>query len=208
MKIVIALTLLATWCPLRAADKSKPATDPFAGAFFSPEMVSMMRERIMLSQEQQDALRILMEKTQPLSEQSRKKLEKETAALAALAGQERVERTAILSQLDKVLDVERELKHLHVGLLVEVRNLLTLEQQTKLREMTKDGGVQLKEAAQKRLMEKMERVKTDAQKMADGGRDPSDILRTMEGQFKPLLEAGKPIEAEAVLDHALEELAK
>ena len=208
MKIVIALTLLATWCPLRAADKSKPATDPFAGAFFSPEMVSMMRERIMLSQEQQDALRILMEKTQPLSEQSRKKLEQETAALAALAGQERVERTAILSQLDKVLDVERELKHLHVGLLVEVRNLLTLEQQTKLREMTKDGGVQLKEAAQKRLMEKMERVKTDAQKMADGGRDPSDILRTMEGQFKPLLEAGKPIEAEAVLDHALEELAK
>jgi hypothetical protein len=44
--------------------------------------------------------------------------------------------------------------------------------------------------------------------MADGGRDPSEILKTMEEKFKPLIEAGKVIEAEAALDRVLEQLAK
>jgi len=207
MKLVIALTLIITLRPLFAAEESKHGADPFAGAFFPPEMVTMARDRIALTQEQQDAIRSLMEKTQARSDESRKKLEKETAALAALTSQERVDKTALLAQLDKVLDVERELKHLHVGVLVEVKNLLTPEQQSKLRAITKDGGTQLMEAAQKRLMEKMGRVKDGAQKMADSGSDPSDILRTMEQEFKPLMEAGKAVEAEAVLDRALKILS-
>ena len=60
----------------------------------------------------------------------------------------------------------------------------------------------------KRLMEKMERVKEGAQKMAEGGNDPSDILRTMEEKFKPLIDTGKAIEAEAVLDGALKALGQ
>jgi Spy/CpxP family protein refolding chaperone len=206
MKLVIALALITTLRPLFAADESKHAADPFAGAFFPPEMVAMARERIVLTQEQQGAIRSLMEKTQSRSDDWRKKLEKETAALAALTKQERVDKTALLAQLDKVLDVERELKQLHVGVLVDVKNLLTPEQQSKLRAIAKDGGKQLMEAAQKRLMEKIERVKEGAQKMADSGRDPSDILRTMEQEFKPLMEAGKAVEAEAVLDRALKQL--
>ncbi len=62
------------------------------------------------------------------------------------------------------------------------------------------------EAMRQRIMAKMERVKEGAQKMADGGNDPSDILRTMEQKFKPLIDTGKAIEAEAVLDGALKAL--
>ena len=112
----------------------------------------------------------------------------------------------LVAQLDKVLDVERELKHLHVGLVVAIKNLLTPEQQAKLREIAKDGGAQLIEATRKRLTEKVERVKQGGRKWADSGRDPSDILKTMGEKFKPLLDAGKVIEAEAELDRLLERL--
>ena len=134
------------------------------------------------------------------------KLEHEAAALSSLAKQERVDEAAFGTQLDKVLDVERELKHLHVGLLVAIKNLLTPEQKAKLREIAKTGVAQLAEDARKRLSEKVERVQEGAQKWAASGRDPSAIGKTMEEKVKPLLEAGKIIEAEAELDRVLEQL--
>jgi Spy/CpxP family protein refolding chaperone len=209
MKLTIAfITLLTSLGLLFAADDSKKVADPFAEAFFPPELVLMARDRIALTQEQQEAFRARVEKAQPRSDELRAKMERETAALAALVKQERVDETALIAQLDKVLDVEREVKHLHVGLMVAIKNLLTPEQQAKLREIAKDGVAQLGEDARKRLTEKVERVKEGAQKMADSGRDPSDILKAMEEKFKPLMEAGKAIEAEAELDRALEQLAK
>jgi Spy/CpxP family protein refolding chaperone len=47
---------------------------------------------------------------------------------------------ALTAQLDKVLVAERDLKHLHIGLLAWIKNFLTPEQQAKLKEITKDGG--------------------------------------------------------------------
>jgi hypothetical protein len=133
-------------------------------------------------------------------------LERETAAAAALAKQEHVDEAALAAQLDKVLDVEREVKHLHLGVLVAIKNLLTPEQQTKLREIAKSGTAQLADDTRKRLTEKVERVKEGVQKWAADGRDPSIIAKTMEEKFKPLIEAGKITEAEAELDRVLEQL--
>jgi Spy/CpxP family protein refolding chaperone len=40
-----------------------------------------------------------------------------------------------MAQLDKVLDVEREIKRLHIGLAVRLKNRLTPEQQEQLHKM-------------------------------------------------------------------------
>jgi Spy/CpxP family protein refolding chaperone len=206
MKLIAFIVLFLPLCPLFAADNSKSPTDPFAGAFFPPELVLLARDRIAMTQEQLETFRTHVTATQPRSDALREKLERETAALSALAKQDRVDETALVAQLDKVLDSERELKHLHVGLLVAIKNLLTPEQKTKLREIAKDGAAQLGEDARKRLSEKVERVKEGVQKWAAGGRDPSSIALEMEEKFKPLIEAGKVIEAEAELDHVIEQL--
>ena len=206
MKRIAFVALLTALCPLLAAADSKTVADPFAGAFFPPELVFLARERIALTPQQQQVLRACVEKTQSRSEKVRTKLEREIATLATLAKQERVDEASLLAQLDKVLDVERELKHLHVGLVVAIKNLLTPEQQAKLRELAKDGGSQLTEVTRKRLTEKVERVKQGAQQWAASGRDPSAIAKTMEEKVKPLLDAGKVIEAEAELDRLLERL--
>jgi Spy/CpxP family protein refolding chaperone len=208
MKLIAFIALLTSLCPLFAADDSKTSADPFAGALFPPEMVLLARDQIGLTQEQREELRARVEKTQPRSDELRMKLERETTALKSLVKQERVDEVALGAQLDRVLDVERELKHLHVGTLVAIKNLLTPEQQVKLREIERNGVTQLAEDARKRLSEKVERVKEVAQKWADSGRDPSPIGKIMSEKIGPLIEAGKPIEAEAELDHLLEKLAK
>ncbi|MFA5056790.1 MAG: periplasmic heavy metal sensor [Opitutaceae bacterium] len=206
MKIKL-LACLAVFIPLGqlfAADNPPPAADPFAGAFFPPELVLLARDRIGLTPEQQAAFRARLEQAQPRSEELRAKLEHETAALAALAKPERVDERALAAQLDRVLDAERELKQLHVGLLAAIKNLLTPEQQGRLRELAKDGGASLAEETRRRITAKVERVKAAAQKLAAGGGDPAPIARTMETKVRPLLEGGKPIEAEAELDRLLE----
>jgi len=57
---------------------------------------------------------------------------------------------------------------------------------------------------QKRLTEKVQRVMQGAHKWMASGRDTADIRKTMEEKFKPLIEAGKVVEAEAELDRVLE----
>lgn len=208
MKPIVLLALVAALSPLVAADAAKESADPFAGAFFPPDLVLLAQDRIALTPGQLETVRARVAKTQQRSDELRVKLEHETAALLALTKLARVEETPLLAQLDKVLDVEREVKHLHVGLGVTIKNLLTPEQQAKLREIAKDGVAQLGEDARKRLTEKVERVQEGAQKWADSGRDPSEILKTMEEQFKPLMEAGKVMEAEAELDRVLDRLAQ
>ena len=206
MRLIAFVALLAALCPPLAAADSKTAADPFAGAFFPPELVLLARDRIALTPGQLQAFRDCTEKTQLRSDELRMKLERETAALAALAKRDRVDEAAIGAQLDKVLDVERQLKHLHINLLSAIKNLLTPEQQAKLREIAKRGDEQLMEATRKRLTAKVERVKQGMQKWAAGGRDPSVIGKMMEEKVKPLLDAGKPVEAEAELDRVLERL--
>jgi len=206
MKLIVFLALITSFCPLFAEDAPKPPTDPLAGAFFPPELVLLARDRIALTQQQQDALRASLEKAQSRSDELRTSLQNETTALSALANHDRVDETAIGIQLDKVLDVERRLKHLHIGLLVTIKNLLTPEQLAAMREITKDGGAQLEDETRERLTAKVERVKEGMQKWADSGRDPSDIGKAMTDKFKPLMDAGKVVEAEAELDSLLTQL--
>ena len=208
MKIITLIALLSTACCLTAADKSAAQTDPLAGAFFPPEVVLMAGDQIGLTQDQREAFRAHVEKTQPRSNELTERLTRETAAFSTLARQERVDEAALTAQLDKVLDAERDLKHLHIGLLVWIKNLLTPEQQAKLKEITKDGGAPFVEATRQRLTEKVERVEASVQKWAASGHDPAPIAKRMEEKFKPLIEAGKPNEAEAELDRILEQLNK
>ena len=204
MKRALHVLRLAALLPLSVALRADSPADPLAGAFFPPEMILLARDQIGLTQAQNEAFRNRVEKTQGRSEELRRTLERATAALATLAKQERVDEAAIMAQLDKVLDAERVLKHLHLELLVAIKNLLTPEQQAKLHHIATDGGSQLAEATRKRLTKKVEDVQSGAQTWAASGRDPSAIAQAMEQKFKPLIEAGKVIEAEAELDRLLE----
>ncbi len=206
MKLITFLVLLATGCLLAAADQPASHADPLAGVFFPPEVILMAKDQIGLSEAQQKALRARVEKTQLRAEELRQRIERELAALSALGRQERVDEAALGAQLDKVLDVERESKHLHLGLMVAARSLLTPGQQAQLRKLVQAGGKEFAESARARVSEKVARVLEGVQKMMQNGRDPSAIGKLMEGKVGPLIEAGKVAEAEAELDRVIEQI--
>jgi Spy/CpxP family protein refolding chaperone len=209
LKTIRLFALIAALSTLCAAEPSTAPTapaDPLAGAFYPPEVILMSHAQIGLTQEQQDDIRARVQKVQSRTEELRQRLEHETAALASLARQDKVDEAAVAAQLDRVLDVEREVKHLHIGLLAGIKNLLTPEQRVKLRQIAGDGGAQFAEDMRRRLTEKVERVKQGAQAWESSGRDTSGIARAMQEKVKPLLDSGQPVEAEAELDRLLEQL--
>jgi Spy/CpxP family protein refolding chaperone len=206
MKIIRLLALLATTATFAAAETPPAPTDPLAGAFFPPELIMMANAQIGLTPQQQEEVRTRVQKTQARSDDLRLRLEAETTALASLARQDRVDEAAVAAQLDRVLAVERDLKHLQIGLLAGIKNLLTPEQLGKLRQIARDGGSQLADAMRQRLSDKVERVKEGARAWEASGRDTSAIAQAMQEKVKPLLDSGQPVAAEAELDRLLDQL--
>ncbi len=190
-------------------DDSKKANDPMAG-FFPQQLVFLASDRIALKPEQRDVLLARVKKTQPRLDELKIALEHESAAFAALISQERVDEEAALTQLNKLLDVESQTKKLQLGLGVTIQNLLTKEQQATLRDLMRnpDGVAKLEEEFRKRITAKVELVTTGVQKWAASGRDASSIAQLMQENVRPLMESGRPFEAEAEIDRVLEQLNK
>jgi len=207
LKLIRMFVLLSAACSLSTARSSEAPVDPFAGAFFPPELIVMEHAEIGLTQTQQDALQARLQKAQPRSEELRQRLERETAALSELARQDKVDEVRIIAQLDRVLDVERDLKHLHIGVLAGIKNLLTPEQLGKLREFQKGGGP-IADDMRRLLTDKVAQVEAGAHAWEANGRDTSEIAQAMQERVKPLLDSGKPIEAEAELDRLLQKLGQ
>ena len=69
-----------------------------------------------------------------------------------------------------------------------------------------EGRAASSDELRQRLTAKVERVKAGAQQWMASGRNPMDLLKVMQEEFQPLMQAGKPAEAEAVLDRVLDQL--
>ena len=118
-----------------AAKAQQPQPDPFAGNLFPPELIMQHQQTLGLSEEQKNFLKAELRKTQTRLTELQWDLQEEFEKLAALIKQDQVDEPQTLTQLDKVLSLEREIKRLHIGLLVRVKNKLTPEQQGRLREV-------------------------------------------------------------------------
>ena len=206
---MMGLTIAPAVRPDRPANANNPehAADPFA-AFFPQQLVFLASDRIALKPEQRDALLARIKTTQPRLAELKPALEREAAALAALASRELVEEAAVLAQVDKFLDLEREAKQLQARQGVAILNVLTSDQHAKLRELTRnsDAVAKLEEEFKNRITAKVERVTQGAEKWAQSGRDPSPIAEAMQEKVRPLMDAGRAFEAEVEIDRVLEQL--
>lgn len=187
----------------------KQAADPFA-AFLPQQLVFLASDRIALTAEQRDTLQAKVNTTQPRLEELKTALASESAALVELTSTERLDETAILAQLNKFLDVERESKQLQASLGVTIQNLLTSEQMATLRELgsNPDAIAKLEQDFKNRIMTKIELITAGAQTLAQSGRDPAFISQAMEQKVRPLMDSGRAFEAEIEIDRVLEQLKK
>lgn len=109
-----------------------PADDPIGRRLFPPELVMRHQQEIALAAEQRTAITKAIQEFQNRTVDLQWQLQDQTQRLDGLLIKPSVDEAVALQQLDQLLNVEREVKRAHIGLLIKIKNTLTAEQQDKL----------------------------------------------------------------------------
>ena len=185
-------------CGLAAAEETPLAS--FHEQMFLPELILQHREELELTAEQIERIRGHIRGATTDAVQAEKRVEPETRRLSGLLAAENVDESAALAQLDKMLDAEREVKRVHLRVLIRIRNELTTEQRGIL--AAKQKQAPRPDELQRRLRAKLSRIQKEVQRRARAGQPPAEVLRLMPS-FEKEMKAGRPEAAEAVLDRIL-----
>ncbi|HJT27920.1 MAG TPA: hypothetical protein VJ784_10965 [Pyrinomonadaceae bacterium] len=112
--------------------------DPLAHLMFPPDMIMGHARQLNLTDEQKAYMRAEIQKTTTIYQELQWKLQDQSELLHETMKSTSVNEQQALAQLDKVLELEREIKRLHIGLAVRLKNRLTPEQQEQLNKMRMD----------------------------------------------------------------------
>ena len=112
-----------------------PNPDPLAHLMFPPDMIMSHARQLNLTDEQKAFMRSEIQKSTESFQELQWKLQDQMELLHETMKSSSVNEQQALAQLDKVLDIEREIKRLHIGLAVRLKNRLTPEQQEQLHKM-------------------------------------------------------------------------
>ena len=115
-----------------------PNPDPLAHLMFPPDMILGHARELNLTDEQKAFMRAEVQKATSTFQELQWKLQDQAELLHETMKSPTVNEQQALAQLDKVLDIEREIKRLHIGLAVRLKNRLTPEQQDQLHNMRMD----------------------------------------------------------------------
>jgi len=112
-----------------------PPPDPLDDAMFPPEMIMQHQRELGLTDEQKQFMRSEIQRTTTRFNELQWQLQDAMEALHETMKAPQVNEEQALAQLGKVLDAEREIKTLHMGMAIRIKNKLTPEQQMKLQSM-------------------------------------------------------------------------
>src|SRR6266404_708202 len=118
-----------------------PPPDPLGDAIFPPDMVMQHQRELGLTDEQKTFMRGEINRTTTRFNELQWQMQDAMEALHETMKANSVNEQLALSQLDKVLDQEREMKRAHMELAIRIKNKLTPEQQAKLQAMRPPGGL-------------------------------------------------------------------
>jgi len=112
-----------------------PPPPDLADAMFPPEMIMQHARELNLTAEQKAFMRDEIQKTTTRFNDLQWQLQDAMEALHETMKGNQVNEQQALAQLNKVLDAEREIKTLHMGMAIRIKNKLTPDQQMKLQAM-------------------------------------------------------------------------
>ncbi len=134
-RIAVALCLVFSMSATSRSESPAEGPDPFARYLFPPERVMGHAQEIGLDDAQRNAIRNEVQKVQHKFIDSQFEMQSEMEKMAKLLQDKTVDETKVLAQLDRILALEKNIKKMHIGLLVRVRNLLTAAQQARLAQL-------------------------------------------------------------------------
>ena len=149
-KLAIAtLALVSALAPASAAADDKgqpparapaPAEDPLAHVLFPPDLIMQHQGELGIDDKQRAAIIKEVEKAQPQIMQVQWKILPAAEQLRKLLEAPKVDEAKALEQADRVMALERQMKRIHLSLLIRIKNVLTDAQRAKLVAIRKRGG--------------------------------------------------------------------
>jgi Spy/CpxP family protein refolding chaperone len=109
--------------------------DPIAGKLFPPELIMGHQQDLGIDDKQRDAIVKEIQKTQAQITEASWQLQAAAEELSKTLDGAHLDEARVLAQADKVMNLERDVKKAHLGLLVRIRNLLTEGQRAKLADL-------------------------------------------------------------------------
>jgi len=132
-KLFLLCAFLLLTC-LPALAQQRP-DDPIGDNFFAPELVIQHQQAIGLTDDQKNFIKTEIRKVQTEATDLQWQLQDEMEKMTSLVRSGQVDEQQVMAQLDKVLNLEREIKRMQIALLIRIKNRLTPEQQMRLREI-------------------------------------------------------------------------
>jgi Spy/CpxP family protein refolding chaperone len=144
LSLLVGIPLLRAQQPRQPENQSadqlgprpaQPPMDPLGDVMFPPDLIMGHARELGLTDEQKAFMRGEIQKTTARFLELQWQLQDAMESLHQTMKSNAVDEPQALAQLDKVLDIERQVKRLHFSLGIRLKNQLTLEQQGKLRTM-------------------------------------------------------------------------
>jgi len=118
--------------PQGERQKPPPPPDPLGDSIFPPDMIMQHQRELSLTDDQKTFMRAEIQRTTTRFNELQWQLQDQMEALHETVKSNSINEQLALTQLDKVLESEREIKRLHMELAIRLKNKLTADQQMKL----------------------------------------------------------------------------
>lgn len=138
MKTTVMLVLFSvlTASALQSQQTQQPPpNDPIGEHLFPPELIMQNQKTIGLNDDQRNFIKTEMQKAQSRFTDVQWQLQSEVETLSSMLKQDKVDEQQVVAQLEKVLNLEREVKRTQITLVIRIKNKLSVEQQIQLREL-------------------------------------------------------------------------
>jgi TonB-dependent SusC/RagA subfamily outer membrane receptor len=133
--IIIRTRIPSTQVLSNPCNPSVSGDDPFARYLFPPELVMSNQQTIGLADRQRSTIQDAMREAQARFVDLQFKMSGEGEKLQRLMQGTSIDEARLLEQVDRVLSLERDIKHTQLTLMARIKNQLTEQQQAQLREL-------------------------------------------------------------------------
>jgi len=137
--VLVTANLAAQGPPPMGGQRPGPGED-WARSFFPPELVMQHQTEIGLQDSQRASLTSAIQQAQSKFMDTQWKLSAEGEKMGRLLQGPQVDEAAVLDEVDRILNFEREIKKAQISLMVRIKNMLTPQQQAKLAEIRSRMG--------------------------------------------------------------------
>ncbi len=117
------------------AQQPNPEDDPIGKQLFPPDLIMAQAQKLGLDDKQRITVKNEVQKAQSKFFDLQWEVREASEAMAQMLQQTPIDEARVLQQADKVMGLEREIKKIHLSMLIRIKNALTPEQIAQLTQL-------------------------------------------------------------------------